>query len=200
MALVRQTWAPAGGADFAGWRSRALHDGVLAGSAAKPAAVGEPRLPAIQPLPEPDGLTVVLAPDPCVWDGRFAGNAWLQECPKPINKEVWGNALGLGPADAQKLGLKTGDQVRIEANGAPLVMPVAVTPGHAPGVASLTLGYGRTRAGVIGTGVGVNAACLRSTRAPWTAEGVALAKTGKRREVLVTQNYVRLERDVRDLF
>jgi molybdopterin-containing oxidoreductase family iron-sulfur binding subunit len=145
-------------------------------------------------------LAIVLAPDPCVWDGRFANNAWLQECPKPITKEVWGNALGLGPADAARLGLTTGDEVRIAANGASLVTPVVVTPGHAPGVASLTLGYGRTRAGAIGTGVGANAAALRTTRAPWVIEGVTLAKTGRRREVLVTQNYVRLERDVRDLF
>ena len=199
-ALVRETWAATGGGEFETWWRQVLHDGVVVGSAAKPAVAGAPRLPAIQPLPEPNGLSIVLGPDPCVWDGRFANNAWLQECPKPITKEVWGNALGIGPTDAQKLGLKTGDEVRIAANGASLVTPVVVTPGHAPGVASLTLGYGRTRAGVIGTGVGANAALLRTTRAPWIVEGVALAKTGRRREVLVTQNYVRLERDVRDLF
>ena len=103
-ALVRETWAATGGGDFETWWRQVLHDGVVAGSAAKPAVAGAPRLPAIQPLPEPDGLSIVLGPDPCVWDGRFANNAWLQECPKPITKEVWGNALGLGPRTPSSLG------------------------------------------------------------------------------------------------
>ena len=142
----------------------------------------------------------MLGPDACVWDGSFANNAWLQECPRPITNQVWGNALGLGPADAaeawaqdRRPGPHRGERrFAGDARRGPA--------GHAPGVASLTLGYGRTRAGAIGTGVGANAAALRTTRAPWMIEGVALAKTGRRREVLATQNHVRLEREVRDLF
>ena len=42
-------------------------------------------------------MTLVFRPDPSVWDGAFANNAWLQECPKPLTKEVWGNAVTLAP-------------------------------------------------------------------------------------------------------
>ena len=87
--LVRETWAATGVADFESWWRQALHDGVIAGSTAKPVVVAGPRLPTIQPARAPDGLTVVLRPDDCLWDGSFANNAWLQECPKPITKQVW---------------------------------------------------------------------------------------------------------------
>ena len=173
---------------------------MIAGSTAKPVVVAGPRLPTIQPARAPDGLTVVLRPDDCLWDGSFANNAWLQECPKPITKQVWGNALALGPADAQRLGLVTGDLVRIEAQGRAVTGPVIVEPGHAPGVASLTLGYGRGRAGKIGTAVGCNTYALRTSDAPWMIDGVRLTKTGEMQEILNTQNYVRLQGEVRALY
>ncbi|XOC81945.1 4Fe-4S dicluster domain-containing protein (plasmid) [Microvirga sp. M2] len=198
--LVRETWAATGVADFEAWWRQALHDGVLAGSAAKAVAPAKPPLPAIVPATVPDRLTIVLRPDDCLWDGRFASNAWLQECPKPLTKQVWGNALALGPADAEKLGLVTGDVVRIEAGARRVTGPVLVEPGHAPGVASLTLGYGRRQAGRIGTSVGTNAYALRTSRTPWLVEGVQLTKNGDRQEILNTQNYVRLQGEAQDLY
>jgi hypothetical protein len=32
-------------------------------------------------VPSDTPTTVLFAPDPAVWDGDYAGNAWLQECP-----------------------------------------------------------------------------------------------------------------------
>ncbi|MGO4572639.1 4Fe-4S dicluster domain-containing protein [Microvirga sp. 2TAF3] len=198
--LVRETWATTGLPGFDAWWRQALHDGVLTGSTAKPVVMPRPRLPAIVPARAPEDLTVVLSPDACLWDGSFANNAWLQECPKPITKQVWGNALALGPSDAQRFGLSTGDIVHIEANGRAVTGPVIVEPGHAPGVASLTLGYGRRRAGKIGTQVGINGYEIRTSNAPWVIEGVHLTKSGGRQEILNTQNYVQLQGDVRDLY
>ena len=31
-------------------------------------------------------LEVIFRPDPSIWDGRWANNAWLQELPKPITR------------------------------------------------------------------------------------------------------------------
>ena len=49
-------------------------------------------------------FSLALAPDPSVFDGSFANNAWLQECPKPFTKQVWGNALHVSEADAAQSG------------------------------------------------------------------------------------------------
>ena len=46
-----------------------------------------------RPRRDQHGFLLTLAPDPSVFDGSIANNAWLQECPKPFTKQVWGNAL-----------------------------------------------------------------------------------------------------------
>lgn len=198
--LVRETWAARGIDDFDQWWRKVLHDGVIAGSKSQSATTPEPRMPAIAPSSPLEGMALVLQPDDCVWDGRFANNAWLQECPKPITKQVWGNALGLGPTDAESLGVATGDIVRLDVQGRSILVPVNVVAGHAPKIASLTLGYGRTRAGAIGSAIGANAFALRSPDTPWLIQGVGIVKTEQRGEILTTQNYVRIPGRVDDLY
>ncbi|ACL61638.1 4Fe-4S dicluster domain-containing protein [Methylobacterium nodulans] len=208
--LVRETWREtrragqdgtgengAKQAAFEAWWRRVLHDGVVPDSAATPIAVGAPRLPDLNPAAGPGDLTLVLRPDPTVWDGRFANNAWLQECPAPLTKQVWGNALSLSPEEAVRRGVKQGDLVRITADGRGIEVPVAVVPGHAAGVASLTLGYGRTKAGAIGSGIGANAYALRRQDALWRIDDVALAPTGQHPGILTTQRVVR-EREAKE--
>ncbi len=48
------------------------------------------------------GLEVVFRPDPSVWDGRFANNAWLQELPKTLTKLTWDNAALIAPGTAAR--------------------------------------------------------------------------------------------------
>ena len=67
------------------------------------AALPTPPLPAPPAAPNPNagsGLELLIRPDPHVYDGRFANNAWLQELPKPITKIVWENAAHIAPATA----------------------------------------------------------------------------------------------------
>src|SRR5204863_456664 len=80
----------------------------------------------------------------------------LQELPRPFTKLTWGNAIHLGPATAAELHLRTGDVARVSGAAATIDAPVWVQPGHAEGAASLPLGYGRERAGRVGTGIGVD--------------------------------------------
>ncbi|KAB0683021.1 4Fe-4S dicluster domain-containing protein [Aureimonas leprariae] len=196
--LVRQTWSPGvPAAEFEDWWLGVVEDGVVPGSAAAP--VAPPRQPTLSAPPASGGggLALVLRPDPTIYDGRYGNNAWAQECPKPVTHETWGNALHLHPDDAARLGIAADDAVRIEAGGPSVEAPVVLDRRQAEGAASLTLGYGRTRPGAIGIGLGANAYALRRTDALWTLPDVRLTAVGKAEPMPLTQ--ATLDEDGRDL-
>jgi len=56
-------------------------------------------------------------------------------------------------------------------------------------VVTVHLGYGRTRAGQVGTGCGFSAYALRTSDAPWSAAGLEVAKTGDTAVVACTQDH-----------
>jgi molybdopterin-containing oxidoreductase family iron-sulfur binding subunit len=160
--LVRATWNRGGGG-FENWWRSVLEKGAIAGTAAHPVVTNTPVLP--QPKPEnPARLTLVAAPDPSVWDGRYANNAWLQECPKPFTKEVWGNAIEIAPEDAAAFGIADNGFARLACGPAAVDAPVRIRNGHAKGVVAIRFGYGRTHAGPIGEGVGFDAGPLWARR------------------------------------
>jgi molybdopterin-containing oxidoreductase family iron-sulfur binding subunit len=138
-------------------------------------------------------MTVAFRPDPTVWDGRYANNAWLQECPKPLTKQVWSNAASLAPEDARRLGLEEGDLLRLERDGRLVSAPVIVQRGQAPGVIGLTLGYGRTWAGAVGSGLGADAYRLRPHGSAWSTADIAFAPAGARNDIVRTQLHFELE-------
>src|SRR5438094_4933712 len=74
-----------------------------------------------------------------------------------------------------------------------LSAPAWITPGVPDGSIALSLGHGRTHAGEVGTGVGVDAYRLRVAAMPWFADGVSLAKTGRRQALACTQTHSRIE-------
>ena len=112
------------------------------------------------------GLEVVFRPDPSVYDGRFANNAWLQELPKPLTKLTWDNAALISPATAARLNLVSGDVVELRQGDRTVRIPVWLAPGQPSDTLTLHLGYGRTRAGRVGNGTGFNVNPLRTTAAP----------------------------------
>ena len=161
---------------------------------------GEPKLPEIKLAPAPEGIALVLQADPSVWDGRYAGNPWLQECPKPFTKQVWGNALGLNEATARKAGLSDGGRVRISRGAKAIEATVLIQKGHADGVASLSLGYGRWNAGAIGSDLGANAFALRETASPWVLAGVKLEKVSAKNGPAIATAVVKLDSHTEELF
>jgi molybdopterin-containing oxidoreductase family iron-sulfur binding subunit len=174
--LVRSSWGtmlPAGEFETA-WR-RVVHDGVLADSryAAVTPAVGSgwgDAARALASVPRPDGgsMELVFARGSGVHDGRYANLGWLVELPDPITKLTWDNAALLNPQDAQDLGVTgSGDLLTITANGKKVTVPAFVVPGQAKGSVSVALGWGRTMAGRVGTGIGVDVNALRSHETPW---------------------------------
>ena len=138
---------------------RNLERGFVEGSEGKPVAdlkANLTNLPAVEPAPA--GFTLRFDADSHTYDGRFANNGWLQETPDPLTKLMWDNALILSVKDARHLDVDMGDLVEVTVPGAvkPMVLPVYLLPGQPGGVASLSLGYGRTAAGPVGEGLGFN--------------------------------------------
>ena len=97
------------------------------------------------PVPAEAAITLLFRPDPLVWDGRFADNAWLLEMPRPFTRLTWDNAALIAPATAARLGIKTEEVLTIGANGHSVRAPFFVLPGQAPDCITLPLGFGRRR-------------------------------------------------------
>jgi Fe-S-cluster-containing dehydrogenase component len=177
------------------WR-KALQDGVLPGTAARPAQVSL-RVPDVSQLPASevgrDALELVFRPDATVWDGRDANNAWLQELPRPLTRLTWDNAALVSPELARTLGLESEDLVELRYRGRSVRMPVWVQPGQAESSVTLSLGFGRRRAGRVGTGVGVDVYGLRLWERLWFDGGLEIKKTGERRQLAAVSRHFTME-------
>ncbi len=213
--IVRDHWRSRLGVDFEkAWR-KALHDGLVAGTALPERSVSVKlgdwaKAPAASTA---SGIEVVFRPDPTVGDGRGANNGWLQELPKPISKLTWENAVYMSLKTAKSLGVRTSSnhQGRAESAGEPtpqgtvtdLVQitlgdrkvsgPAWVLPGHPDGVVTVHLGYGRWRAGRVGNGAGFNAYAIRSSANLHWAAGAQLARTEFTTKVACTQDHWSME-------
>jgi molybdopterin-containing oxidoreductase family iron-sulfur binding subunit len=192
------------------WR-KSLNDGVVADSAFAPINVSLKFNPASLPAPKAvssDELEFIFRPDPCVYDGRFANNGWLQELPKPVTKLTWDNAALVSPKTAQNLGLthdvawRGGEHGKIYSNvidiglsNSKVTAAAWILPGQAVGVVVLPLGYGRRKAGYTGTNKGFNAYAVRASNALWatTASSSAIKKTGDDYPLACTQYHFNME-------
>jgi molybdopterin-containing oxidoreductase family iron-sulfur binding subunit len=208
--IVRETWRPIlGDADFDRKWNRVLHDGLLAGSQLPevvPALTGEPfaelgraigggAAAGSRPADagSASGLEVVFLPSPSLHDGRFANDGWLQELPDPLTKLTWDNPALVSPRTAGTLGLASGDVVRLEHGGRSLELPVWLLAGMADGVVALTLGYGRSHAGRVGSGVGFDTFTVRASQAPGFDSGVRLTRLGRTYPLSATQEHGSME-------
>lgn len=144
--------------------------------------------------PSMDEIEVSFEPDPCIGDGRFSANAWLQELPDPTTKQTWGNAALLSPATAQRLDVRDEDVVEV-ANGTNSIrIPALVVPGHADGSVTLRIGYGRRGEEEPGVGIGVDVGSLRRNGSPFYLREASLRKvSGERVPLATTQRHWTME-------
>jgi MoCo/4Fe-4S cofactor protein with predicted Tat translocation signal len=204
--LVRATWNGHLPGDFEpAWR-RALHDGVIPGTQQPPLGAAGVAANAIaqaaaeiaaaaQGARAAQGrLTLCLRPDPTIGDGSWASNVWLQELPKPMTKLTWDNAVLISPATHQRLGLDWEERVRVSVEGRQLDAAVWVLPGQAEDTLTLSLGYGRRRAGENGSGLGFNAYVLRTSRGIWNAPA-NVQGLGERYTFACTQNHHAIDQE-----
>jgi molybdopterin-containing oxidoreductase family iron-sulfur binding subunit len=211
--IVRATWARRGGADFESKWRRWLHDGIVSGAA--PASVvsfrpgGLAALAKSSPAGPRGGVELMLREHPCVGDGRFARNAWLQETPDPITKLTWDNAVLMGPALAKSLGVelvkedgagtplkgfRSRPMVRVTAGGRMLEAAAWVVPGMAGDTALLHLGFGRMHAGTVGENAGFDAYSLMGSETPHLVAGVRIEGIDRVYSLACTQDHWSMER------
>ncbi len=124
-----------------------------------------------------------------VRDGRFANNGWLQELPHPVSKIVWDNYAAISPKTATVLGLKSNDLVEISVENASVKVPIFIQPGAADNSITIEAGYGRKKAGTVGTGVGFNVNSLLSDSgiSPWLYPNVKVEKSGESYKLVTAQ-------------
>jgi molybdopterin-containing oxidoreductase family iron-sulfur binding subunit len=205
-AIVREHWKI--GDDDSAWR-RWLHDGVVPGTAFPPqraAAAGRSVVRDSTPVPSGGGIEIAFRNDPSVLDGRFANNGWLQELPKPITKLTWDNAVFVSAATAERLksvespsfqggehGQIISDVVELKYQGRSVRGTLFAVVGHPDDCVTVHVGYGRTRAGHVGTGAGFNANAIRTSSAMSFGAGVEIALTGERAPLACTQYHHLME-------
>jgi MoCo/4Fe-4S cofactor protein with predicted Tat translocation signal len=190
--------------DFEKRWNRALHDGVVAGTAFAERKVavkgGDWRKAEAQEAAA--GLEIAFRPDPAVFDGRFANLGWLQELSRPLTKLTWTNAAILSPRTAAKLGGFRVEErgkgheteiVELRYRGRSVRAPVWILPGHPDDAVTVHLGQGRPRAGRVGNDVGFSAYALRTSDAPWAGHGLEVARTGETTIVACTQDHWTME-------
>jgi len=97
-----------------------------------------------------------------VGSGNSANNPWLNEMPDPVTRCAWGNYLavpltwdGVNTFDGLN-GLEDGDLADLTIGENTERVPVIKQFGQMAGTVALALGFGRTKGGRAGTGVGVN--------------------------------------------
>ena len=208
------------------WR-RAVHDGLIHGTAisqggpATPfvpapggtvtadagttaAAAGATALQVPAPVPQASGtgaqtggLEIIFRPDPTIGDGSFANNGWLQELPKPLSKITWDTSAWISIELAEERGLQNHDVIELTYRGRTARMPVWIQGGQPRNSITVHFGYGRTRAGRVGTvkpeAEAFNAYRLRTSDAPWFGDGLEITKTGERYLLATTQDHQAME-------
>jgi MoCo/4Fe-4S cofactor protein with predicted Tat translocation signal len=190
------------GADFDAFWRKSLHDGWVEGTTHAPRNLTirltdlESSLRNTSTLGaggNVSGNELNFRRDASIYDGRFSNNGWLQELPKPLTKLTWDNPIMIGPAMAERLKLNFKDVAELEFNGKKVKGAVWIQAGHPDNSITVFLGYGRTRAGRIGTGTGFDVYPLRTSQASWFGDGAKLTPTGETYDLASTQGYQSME-------
>ncbi len=161
-----------------------------------------------------ESLEVRFLNDATVDDGRYANNGWLQECPDPMTKLTWDNAIVISPRLAKDLGIvapnsmiqvarKNPNKVRdgrqfakvatIKVGGREITGAIHIQPGLDNYTVILPLGYGRSKTGRIGANSGFSAYGIRSLDATAFASGASIGLTGETYQLANTQEHWSME-------
>lgn len=166
-------------------------DGGTAGRSFKVAALGQ--VPAFKAQ---EGLELALYATTMFKGGTLTNVSWLHELPDPITKIVWDNYLNVSLKTAATEKLKEGDLVELTVGEKKVTLPVHIQPGLHDQVVTLAVGYGRTRTGKVGNGVGIDATPLmavKGTSVVASGQVVSFKKTGKNSPLANVQGHHTME-------
>lgn len=199
-AFWKEEMAPklAKGKDFESFWSEMLQSGVVgeAAESAAPRTFKSEAFAAIKKTQSGEGMELVLYPKVQIGDGQLANVGWLQELPDPVTKIVWDNYASVSIKTAESLKLKEGDLVEVAVNSKKITIPAHIQPGLHDGVVAIAVGYGRTAAGKVGNGIGVDAyplVAVKNEKAVYSGQNVELKKIGKRYDLVTTQGHDSME-------
>jgi len=157
---------------------------VTAGSIAPPSRVSFPR-PEVVRRSEKD-FQVITFPRIQFFDGRSANRPWLQELPDPLSMVTWGDWVEIHPETANRLGIRKGDLLRLEAAQGVLEAPALPYAGIHPETLAIPLGQGHTRYGRFADRRSMNPAILFSPEVDpscggvqWTLSNVGVKRLGR---------------------
>jgi len=181
--------------DFDGFWRKTLRTGVVEGGTREGAeahvALRSPDTALSFDVPTLDGdgeLALLIYPSPRFGDGKQADRPWLQELPDPVSKMAWHSWLEVNPRTATRLGLRTGDVVRVRSPHGEVDVPVWGYPGIREDTVALAMGGGHSDYGRFASGNGVNAMTLLAAEAEQPSGAlvhvgttVTLEPTGSRR-------------------
>ncbi|MBL3655441.1 TAT-variant-translocated molybdopterin oxidoreductase [Fulvivirga sediminis] len=130
-----------------------------------------------------------------IGDGSQANNPWLQELPDPVSKSTWDNYLTVSKKWASDNDLSSSqgecNKAKLTVNGKSVTVPILIQPGQAEGTVGLALGYGRTSAGKVADGRGVDAYpfvnLLNGTNSYDVFSGVTIEILPERYQIAQTQ-------------
>jgi molybdopterin-containing oxidoreductase family iron-sulfur binding subunit len=143
--------------------------------------------------PGPEGFEVVISESVSMGTGMHANNPWLMELPDPVSKQCWENVAAISVSDAEKLGIKTGDLIKLSEG---LILPAFIQPGQAEGTLSIALGYGHTNSGKVSANVGVNLFPYVRMNEGIREYGFSIEKpekTLKKKQLALTQEHYSME-------
>jgi molybdopterin-containing oxidoreductase family iron-sulfur binding subunit len=221
-ALVFDTITKIAGGDAQAAFNKFLHDGLLENSAYEKKSVDLGTLDSSNLFDNVSrtvalsrtNLEIRFAADYKVDDGRFVNNGWLQECPDPITRLTWDNAILISPRLAKELGVDPKGALiqvarreladfdkgkenafiaEVTVGGRTLRGPLHIQPGLSNYTIVLPLGYGRTVVGQVGRGAGFSAYLVRTGDAPEFVTGATITVTGERMMLANTQPHWSME-------
>lgn len=149
-----------------------------------------------EPKFEGEGAIYFMAyPSYRYYDGRGANKPWLQELPDAITTAVWDTWVEINPETAKKIGVKEGDFLSIESPYGNITTQAYIYKGIRPDTIAVPIGLGHKSYGRYAQNRGVNPIEIlpvltdeASGGFAWLSTKVNVSKTGKREQLVKTQD------------